>query len=616
MIINFKSIEIENFMSMEHCFVELSDLGFVKVMGANNYVADASVSNGSGKSTIWESIIWCLTGTTIRGAKDIIRHGSNGTYVYLNFVVDNNQYKLIRSKNHDKYKTTLLLYKNEVDISGKGIRETEKLLSECLPELTKDLLCSVVILGQGMPQKFSDNTPSKRKELLEQLTHSDFMIEDLKNKVTKRKLELQAYLTELHELSAKDNSALNFQKQEIETEQRKLNDLNSIDVSQLTLLKGNLETDDATLQALLAEQGCLAACIADKNEIYQKEKDKQINETSELKELHNNSISELGAELTAINSRISYISSEITKLENVKDVCPTCGQHIPDIVIVDTSEKHKELQEIMRLREKLNTDIKALKDSNVVAEAELTNKFSFLQEFLTEMKQKESELTCVKNKISVMQHEMQEAKITLAKLEEQQLSRNTHVAELEKSIKLRALKCDSLNNSLASNEEKVNSYTQHLQVISKFETLLKRDFRGYLLQNSIEYLSDAAKRYANIVLCNDNINIYIELNEIVIELNGKEIESLSGGERQKVDLIVQFAIRELLSTYFNFNSNILVLDEIFDNLDEKGCESIISLVLTLPVNSVFIVSHRKDLDIPFDNEISVIKNTEGISTLL
>ena len=39
-----------------------------------------------------------------------------------------------------------------------------------------------------MPLKFSSNTPSGRKEVLEKLSKSDFMIEDLKKRLVERKL--------------------------------------------------------------------------------------------------------------------------------------------------------------------------------------------------------------------------------------------------------------------------------------------------------------------------------------------------------------------------------------------------------------------------------------------
>ena len=82
------------------------------------------------------------------------------------------------------------IIRNGEDVSGKGIRDSEKLLSEYLPDLTSSFLGSVIILGQGLPQRFSNNTPSGRKDVLEKLSKSDFMIEDLKQKVSDRKTQI------------------------------------------------------------------------------------------------------------------------------------------------------------------------------------------------------------------------------------------------------------------------------------------------------------------------------------------------------------------------------------------------------------------------------------------
>ena len=75
---------------------------------------------------------------------------------------------------------------NGEDKSGKGVRESEKLLAEYLPELNSDLIKNSIIIGQGMPCKFSSYTPSGRKEILEKLSKSDFMIDDLKQRISDR----------------------------------------------------------------------------------------------------------------------------------------------------------------------------------------------------------------------------------------------------------------------------------------------------------------------------------------------------------------------------------------------------------------------------------------------
>ena len=73
----------------------------------------------------------------------------------------------------------------------------------------------------------------------------------------------------------------------------------------------------------------------------------------------------------------------------------------------------------------------------------------------------------------------------------------------------------------------------------------------------------------------------------------------------------------MLSKFLNFSSNILVLDEIFDNLDSIGCQKVIDLISTklLDVSSIFIVTHHSDIQIPSDNEIVIIKDEKGISSV-
>ena len=103
---------------------------------------------------------------------------------------------------------------------------------------------------------------------------------------------------------------------------------------------------------------------------------------------------------------------------------------------------------------------------------------------------------------------------------------------------------------------------------------------------------------------------------INITYDNKPYENLSGGEKQKVDIIIQLALRELLSNQLNIHSNILVVDECFDNLDTIGCQKILNLISNLDdVSSVFIITHHKEsLEISYDVEFIVEKNEESIST--
>ena len=208
MRIDFKRIILHNFMSFGDADLYFKDDGFIRVSGINENPQDNAGSNGSGKSSLWEAIVWAITGETIRGTKHVVNmYGEDGCFVDLEFYIDNKRYQIIRSKDHKVRKTSLQILINGDDVSGKGLRDSDKVLEKLLPDVTASLLGSVIVLGQGLPQKFTSNTPSGRKEVLEKLSQSDFMIEDLKQRVTSRKQTLQQELRTIEDAILSDTSS-------------------------------------------------------------------------------------------------------------------------------------------------------------------------------------------------------------------------------------------------------------------------------------------------------------------------------------------------------------------------------------------------------------------------
>ena len=127
-----------------------------------------------------------------------------------------------------------------------------------------------------------------------------------------------------------------------------------------------------------------------------------------------------------------------------------------------------------------------------------------------------------------------------------------------------------------------------------------------------------AKEYSKVIFGTNLIKFELSGNNISISYSGKEYESMSGGEKKKVDIIIQFALRSMLCKYLGFSCNILVLDEIFDELDNLGCQKIVDFITNtlIDVNNVYIISHRADLDIPSDKTITIQKDENGISSVI
>ena len=168
----------------------------------------------------------------------------------------------------------------------------------------------------------------------------------------------------------------------------------------------------------------------------------------------------------------------------------------------------------------------------------------------------------------------------------------------------------------------------------KIEDLNENQLTEFRLDN-IGYVFQDFKLFENQTV-EDNISLAFVSNKIsnskdlsnrlddileILEIKSKRkqvIKNLSGGEKQRVDLILQLAIRDLLNSYLGLNANIIVLDEITDFLDKKSCQAVMKLLEKElnTIESVFIISHHaEELELPIDSEIKVVKNEYGISEL-
>lgn len=606
-------------MSFGDATLDFNDDGFIQVSGRNENPADMATSNGSGKSSLWEGVIWCLTGDTIRGTKQVSNlFGEDGTYVQLEFVIDNKSYSILRSKDHKVYKTSLQIYVDGKDCSGKGIRDSEKLLTEYLPDITASLLGSVIILGQGLPQKFTNNTPSGRKEVLEKLSKSDFMIGDLKRRISDRKDALQKDIRHFEDLILQNST-------KVATLEATLNSniaiLTTLDRTSLQKQVDDLTVRHSNLVQSRDEENTKLIELKKQLEEFTSEHTKlDADRRSEIYAVEtefNKTVSEYKVQLNSFHSEYSMLKADIAKLNAIKDVCPTCGQRIPGVVKADTSSQEARCSELQLNIANVTASIDTATKEKESKVAEIYNSYKVKDDLLAS---KKSSLTSGVQYTTTMLNTMSSsvdecfAQLNRANLQLAQL--DTTIENLtNQNLQIQGQISDIQASLLYNNNEK-DLQKSHLEVVSKFDTAVKRDFRGYLLAHIITYIQQRAKIYSKMIFETENVEFYLEGNNIHISYMGKEYENLSGGEKQKIDLIVQFSIRDMLTNHLGFTSNILVLDEVFDGLDMIGCQKVVDVISNFnDVKNVFIVTHRKDLSIPCDRELIIVKSANGISEI-
>ena len=623
MKLQFNSIHIESFLSIGCADIPLNDNGYVLVSGINNSKSDSALSNGSGKSSIFDSILWALTGETIRGASSVTNiNGNDGALVEIDISVDDRDYSIRRTKDHSRYKTSLQILSDGEDLSGKGIRDSEKILQNLLPDINASVLGSVVLLGQGLPMRFTNNKPSERKAMLESLSKSDYMVEDLKNRISERKEELTAELRSYEAKRIAVETEISCSEAQLDGLKRELAELPSEEslVAEVREHERELDECSADLEKANAKymeynselvrlRGELLSLDADK-------KAKIATETSVLVE----KLNALANRKTILQCTHKELSNKIADKKKVRDVCPTCGQKLLGVTLPNTALEESQLMACNDELSSVQNEIVLLTSEKEKLEAKIVLSTQDRRNSIIESGSKAREESLrlksyceEKTKTnSTLLEELAGMRERLASLSKTRAETVRKIGELSDLISEKTKEKSYIDNSM----EELSS---RLSIISKFATIVSRDFRGYLLKNYIDFIDSRAKNYANRVFGNRNISFVLDGNNINILFNGKAYENLSGGERQKIDLIVQLSIRDMLCTNLGFSCNILAVDELFDNLDAVGCKNVVDLITTdlNDISSVFIITHHSaDISIPCDREIVVTKGDDGISEVV
>ena len=618
-MLTFKSVTLHNFGSYKNTTLDLQNKGYCLVTGRNNFLKDNALSNGSGKSFIWNAICFALTGETLAGIRSNLKNiliEDNTCFVEVDFTFGRDEYLITR---YVAPKSDLKILKNGIDVSGKGLRESEKKFAELLPDLTKDLIASTILIGQGMPNKFSSFTPSGRKEILEKFTQSDYIIENIKERVTRRLAVNQAAHKQLEDTILVNNTQLKLLESSYTQHYSEYTNFIAPDYNKLiSEYEEKKKVAEAALLTYKNEKLQITAEIDNANNILINLIEAKSTESKQELDLYNVNNNENIRQINETNTKITFLQNEIRKLKNISDTCPTCGQKLPNVKLIDTSDREADLLKLKELLQKQQA-----------TKAEADKKHNYYVSMINDYFDKDIancriKLTDLKKQLATTDSNISTYTDTVSKLTQ---DINQWIYDRDNSDQAFKKLCEILKTeeeSITQLKESITSLSierdklaEHVKTIKEIESRVKKGFRSFLLTGTIARLNKQAKKYCKIVFETPDLEIYLDGNALEISYCGKMFDSLSGGEKQRVDLILQFALRHILTeSNPNFNANIIVLDEITDFLDKKSCAAVMKLLEKElnAIESVFIISHHAEtLDLPIDSELHIIKNEQGIS---
>jgi len=313
------ALNLRNFLSYSDQHISFKSLeGVVFLIG--RVEDDASKSNGSGKSAIFDAISWVLFGSSRTSDDDeLIKKGEKQVEVILDFELDEKTYNVSRIKKLGKSQTLAFSCMTAgVSLTGNAVKETQSKIIEVLG-LDNELYENTVFARQGRIDEFPRQTPAKRKQMLQDILKID-MYEKWENEA---KEMARTYETQRETL-----------KMVIEKGQ------NEIDV--LTVGEADINQKKALLGAVQVKIKAVENDIAEKTDSYN-----NMKSAKQLLGKEQDNQSNIAGDIDRVNSQIKYIDEnqqkEINKIlqEKQADIDLVAGEEKVKSVLEEIASKLK-----------------------------------------------------------------------------------------------------------------------------------------------------------------------------------------------------------------------------------------------------------------------------------
>lgn len=568
-MIELKSITLKNFLSHKDTYIDLTTYSGLSMIEGRTEDGHYS-SNGSGKSTIFEGVYYALTGKTIRGltADAVVNSvAKRDTVVSLKFHTNESSYEVVRTRKHSKL-PALALYRDQQDISCRTPTQTQSRIDE-LVGIAPDILSGVMILGEGMSSRFTSLSDPSKKSLLESTMILSHSIDELRDTAKSR---LDTILLDKRSTQGSISS----------------------DESLLQYYDGMEVSDEGTIGALLESVTSRIELLEGSYDSSMEESKNLSKKLSVLKEARSNILG-LKSQLSRVSSSMQAIDAKIADLESQESpVCPTCGQRLQTlekVVSTLSAERHDIHQQLVDLN-------------------------SQLERFPPE--------ETVVNKLEEIQSQSDEVERSLKEIRQTISDRMSEKINYEYKIKAfheRGEVVSRLTAELQVLNEKMTSLSKDEEVLTY---LVKTVFSSTgvisdILRDVVDYIDQRLQVY-NDLLQDKVFHITFSKGKIVLESESLSYQSLSSGEKKRLDISIQFALHDYVYTHCGIGFDTIFIDEILDSLDSVGVSNIIE-VLNLKksycsLSRIFVITHNESLKDYFDSVLSIRKDSDGYTYII
>ena len=548
-MITFKKVRYKNLLSSGNKFTEVQ-------LDANQTTLILG-ENGAGKSTLLDALCFGLYGKGFRNLKkDLLVNSINQKelVVEVEFSIGKKQYKVLRGAKPNKFE----IYVNDVMVNQDAtVKDYQEHLEKNVLKMSYRSFTQVCILGSANFTPFMQLKAVERRKLVEDLL--DISIFSTMRDILRKKVSE-------HNIEMKETT------HEVELMEERINGLNE----QLNALRENREEKISKLQKTVEET---------KTNITNRlgevdEKTKNVVEKESLiddKETQKTRMQQaLDMEKQLENARKKAIK-EIEFYEK-HDECPTCQQGL------DHEHKKKHVEEKTAKTAEIKEAIKEL-ESRITKINTRLEEISVINDEITEI---QKEIGIIQTEILANQKYMEKIQGTIEELKQEVAGNSDVHTRLEESED----KLDILHTKKESLVDQGHYYD--------IATTLLRDqgVKERIIKQYVPIMNKLINKY----LAQLEFYVGFELNESfeeTIKSRFRDVfkyDNFSQGEKMRIDLSLLFTWRAVARMKNSVNTNLLILDEVFDSsLDVNGTDEFMKLLNTLTEKTnAFIISHKGD----------------------
>ena len=523
--------------------------------------------NGSGKSTLLDALCFVLFNRPFRNIKKeqlVNSINNNDCEIQCEFSIGNKEYKIIRGIKpniFDIYCNGELLNQDASTI------DYQKTLEQNIMKLNYRSFIQVVILGSSSYEPFMHLRARHRREVVEEIldirvfTHMDILLRQ-------KQAELSKAVTDV-------SHRYDLMKEKFELQNNHFIQLQNRDESDITERKDKIKQDEQDKKLYNDKLTILNEKIV-QNKIELVDEDKAKEDVNTLAKL------EAKIETNLLNHK-----KNLEFFEN-NSKCPTCTQDIG--VELRTEKLAEEKARII----KLETGLKELLNEIIKTETKV-NEYAKINEHIGELG-----IEIAKIDTSITELNRHSTRI------QEEINKLTYDTTNTESIQMELSVIKVQLTEIESEKDRVVNDKKYIDIAR--EILNDTGVKANIIKKYLPIMNQLINEHLQQMDFFVNFHLNEEFEETIKSRNRDTFNynNFSEGEKMRIDLALLFTWRNIAKLKNSVNTNILILDEIFDSsLDGQGTDDFFKILKSLQKENVFIISHKGD--IMFDKFTNIIK---------